>query len=150
MMHPCSSRLYCLPVSVYFCSPAPWVFNYRLFLYTLLWKRAVHTPVVPSLTTVSHRHHLMFFCYTVRSSALKSSCLPYGQCHYNLEYSKRVGECESLCYVRLNSAKEHYAVRPLCLHACVCAVQVHEHQMYLFIMSRRESSSSCRSSNLNP
>lgn len=42
---------------------------------------------------------------------------------------KRVGECESLCHVRLNSAKEHI-MRPICLHACVCAVQVHKHEMY--------------------
>ncbi len=138
-------------LSVQFCSPARWIFIIGLLLFFSTLKTS-HEKQERSLRVCRlWPQHLFLTGHTVTSctsyfSAILRACvrnseLSLGACLpaclpvwpvpllSTMLILKRAGECESLCRVCLNSAKEHI-VRPVCLHACVCAVQVHEYQMY--------------------
>lgn len=127
MIHPCTSLLYCLPLCVVLFSCAM-DFNYRRFFSTLKfsWKRAAHTNKVPSLTTASVV--TSYFSATLRSqSRCLPACLPVWSVPLLLS---------SVCWwvwkpVSCTPELSQRAYRmPTCV--CLCAVQVHEHQMVFF------------------
>lgn len=133
-----------------FCSPARWILILGFFFIFFLTHhpqkmimnhKSAHYRCVIFSTTISvvfnrshcHLMYIIFFCYTEKPANSVSRCLPAWPVPLLSRklILKRVGERESLCHVCLNSAKEHI-VRPICLHVCVCAVQVRGYQTLLF------------------